>query len=43
MQMSEQILAPGVENAEDADLGTQVLGLAAISCKVAALAVNKRW
>lgn len=27
MQMSEQILAPGVENAEDADLGAQVLGV----------------
>ena len=27
VRMSEQVLAPGVENAEDADLRTQVLGV----------------
>ena len=27
MRMSEQVLAPGVKNAEDADLGAQVLGV----------------
>jgi hypothetical protein len=42
MRVCEQVLAPGVENAEDADFRAEVLGSAAISIRVAALAVNKR-
>jgi hypothetical protein len=41
VRMMEQVLAPGVEHGEKANLGVQVLGSAAIVSKVSAVALNR--
>ena len=40
--MQQQVLPPGMQNADDPDFRAQVLGSAAISSNVSALAVNNR-
>jgi hypothetical protein len=41
VRMMEQVLAPGVEHSEKANLGAEVLGISADSNKVSAAALNK--